>query len=54
MKIKIEKTGGFSSMGYYHIPILYLAFGRGGFILCILTFDIIITWKHKSTTDIPQ
>lgn len=45
MNIKFKTFFGLAQSGYYHIPILYLAFGKDGFCLTICGLSIIIKLK---------
>lgn len=49
MKINILKSGGFKTKNnYYHVPLLYLAYGRDGFIFVLLTIKFLIRWGNAA------
>lgn len=52
MKITLKyKFANLTQGGYRHYPILYLAHGSDGFVLCIVGVEIIVTFKTNQDND---
>ena len=47
MKFKIKKAVGMSKGGYYHIPLLFVGFGRDGFLITILGIAFSCAWGNE-------
>ena len=46
MKIKVQKAIGMSKGGYYHVPLLFIGFGRNVFMLTILGIAFSLSWRN--------
>lgn len=49
MKVKFEVNGGMSKEGFFHVPLLYFAFGRNGFTLTICCLNVLVAWNVKDS-----
>lgn len=47
MKVTIRTCGGLSKAGYFHLPLLYIAYGLNGFTVSILLIQVIVSWRVK-------
>lgn len=46
MKLTVKIQAGLSKAGYFHIPLLYFAFGRNGFSVCVACVSLTIGWGN--------
>lgn len=46
IKIKFYKSIHISNDGYMHLPILYIAYGKNGFVFSFLIISICVAWNN--------
>lgn len=46
LKVSYKNKWGKSGAGYYHIPLLYIAFGRNGFSFCLVGQNFTVSWSN--------